>query len=98
MRHIADDNRKLRLLAAEDNLVISPNPNLGASFPLPFLQPTKLMPCSLEHDDCSLVRSSGTSDAMNVTLFASSSPAQMRGKTSDQSGNDLEVLRFVPCA
>jgi len=41
---------------------------------------------------------SGTSDEMNVTLFASSSPAQMRKKTSDQNGNDPEVLRCVPYA
>ena len=35
---------------------------------------------------------SGTSDETNVTLFSSSSPAQMHRKTNDQTGNDLEVL------
>lgn len=29
---------------------------------------------------------------------SSSSPAQMHRKTNDQTGNDLEVLQFVPCA
>jgi hypothetical protein len=41
---------------------------------------------------------SGTNDVTNVTLFSSSSPVQKHRKTNDQSGNDQEVLRFVPCA
>jgi hypothetical protein len=34
--------------------VVTPDPNLRTSFPLSFLQPTELMPCSLKHGKFSL--------------------------------------------
>src|SRR5258708_21761731 len=48
-RYISDDNRWLRSCTARDIRVVTPNPNLGTSFPLSFLHPTELIPCSLEH-------------------------------------------------
>src|SRR5712664_2972971 len=75
-----------------------PNPDIRLPLARFSTQIAELISCSLEHDDSSLVCSSGASDATNVTLFASSRPAPMHKRTIYQTENALEAFDLVPYA